>query len=249
MPQISHIRLEQTDSTNRYLRELASKEQALATANDMIVVTAEYQTAGRGCGRNSWESERGKNLLFSLLCHPSHILPSQQFVLSMMISVAITEVLKRFVAEVTIKWPNDIYVGDRKIAGILIECRVQGGCLRDCLIGVGLNANQTEFLSDAPNPVSLMQLIGHTFDIEQLLQEILETFQQIYTADCREDVAAKYKSLLYRRTGSWPYADKNGSFLAELVDVTEDGTLILCDKVGQERHYAFKEVAFMLATE
>ena len=249
MPQISHIRLEQTDSTNRYLRELASKEQALATANDMIVVTAEYQTAGRGCGTNSWESERGKNLLFSLLCHPRHIVPLKQFRLSMMISVAIAEVLKHYVGDVSIKWPNDIYVGDRKIAGILIECRVQGGCLRDCLIGVGLNANQTEFLSDAPNPVSLMQLIGHTFDIEQLLQEILETFQQIYTADCREDVAAKYKSLLYRRTGSWPYADKNGSFLAELVDVTEDGTLILCDKVGQERHYAFKEVAFMLATE
>ena len=215
----------------------------------MIVVTAEYQTAGRGCGSNSWESERGKNLLFSLLCQPRHIAPWKQFRLSMMISVAMADVLRRYAEGVSIKWPNDIYVGDGKIAGILIECTVQKGMLRDCLIGVGLNVNQSAFLSDAPNPVSLKQLTGSELDKEHLLQQIMETFQHYYTADNHEDVVSKYKSLLYRRTGSWPYTDKNGSFLAELVDVTEEGILVLCDEVGQERRYAFKEVAFMLATE
>ena len=243
------IHLSETDSTNQYLRELASRKQALVSDQDIVLVTADYQTAGRGCGTNRWESERGQNLLFSLLCHPKTIAPSKQFRLSMMISVAIADVLSCYVDGVSIKWPNDIYVGNKKIAGILIECRVQGGRLCDCLIGVGLNVNQTEFRGDVPNPVSLRQLTDREQDREQLLTEIIDRFFMFLNVDDAEGIAAKYKSLLYRRTGSWQYADSEGNFLAQLLDVTDEGLLVLRDEMGKLRHYAFKEVAFVLATE
>ena len=237
------IRLKETDSTNRYLRELATKGQAL-NDDEMCVVTADYQTAGRGCGTNRWESERGQNLLFSLLCQPKGIAPSRQFHLSMMISVAVADVLSRYVDGVSIKWPNDIYVGDGKIAGILIECRVLAGQLCDCLIGVGLNVNQTVFLSDAPNPVSLRQLTGREHDREHLLKEILDAFERLFNSHDGEALSTKYKSLLYRRTGSWQYADSEGVFNARQLDVTDEGLLVLLDEEGRERRYAFKEVAF-----
>jgi BirA family biotin operon repressor/biotin-[acetyl-CoA-carboxylase] ligase len=241
------IRLKETDSTNRYLRELASKGQALTDDTEMCVVTAEYQTAGRGCGTNRWESERGQNLLFSLLCRPKGIVPSRQFRLSMMISVAMADVLSRYVDGVSVKWPNDIYVGDRKIAGILMECRIHGGELCDCLIGIGINVNQTMFHSDAPNPVSLRQLTGTEHDREQLLAEILDSFGALLDDGDAEGIAAKYKSLLYRRTGSWQYADSEGTFRAQLHDVTDEGMLVLLDEEGRERRYAFKEVSYVPA--
>ena len=234
------VHIEETDSTNRWLK---------AHGEGTMVVVADYQTAGKGCGTNSWESERGKNLTFSMLIHPTDIPASQQFRITEIVSVALCEVLEQYLssrstlhAPLSIKWPNDIYVGDNKICGILIENRLQGAVIKDAIIGIGLNVNQQRFVSDAPNPVSLCQLLGHEVDREALLHDILRRFCDNLTH--WESLHDTYCALLYRREGFHRYEDQNGILEAKLVTVTPNGRLVLEEHNGQQRSYAFKEVKF-----
>ena len=218
------VHIDETDSTNRWLREQGGEEN--------MVVWADYQTAGRGCGTNHWESERGKNLTFSMLLHPNDVPAQKQFRISRAISLAICKALGQHIGDLSIKWPNDIYWRDGKIGGILIEVT----------LGIGLNINQRVFRSDAPNPVSMWQICEQETDCEQLLQEILQAFQE-YMGKSNKD---EYQSMLYRRKGFHPYADKDGAFMAEIIDVEDDGHLLLRDDNGQLRRYAFKEVTFVI---
>lgn len=228
------VHIHETDSTNRWLREHGVGEMA---------VWADYQTAGRGCGTNTWESERGQNLLFSLLIHPQGIAASQQFFISMAISVALVRMLSLYIKKgISIKWPNDIYVDNRKICGILIENRLSGTQIRESIIGVGLNLNQTRFLSDAPNPVSLRMLTGKTADREECLRQTLEVFN----LSALSKQADFYRAHLYRSEGFHAYRDAKGTFEAELVGVEDSGHLLLSDREGLKRRYAFKEVNFVL---
>jgi len=228
------IHIAETDSTNRWLRERGGEGN--------VVVWADYQTAGRGCGTNHWESERGKNLTFSMLLHPNGVRAHRQFRISMAISLAICKVLGEYIGQLSIKWPNDIYWRDGKIGGILIENTLMGNSVKDCIIGIGLNINQRVFKSNAPNPVSMWQICEQETDCEQLLTEILRTFEEYLGKYNKEE----YLSMLYRRKGFHPYVDKGGPFMAEIVDVEDDGHLVLCDDNGQERRYAFKEVQFII---
>ncbi len=228
------IHIAETDSTNQWLRERGGKGN--------VVVWADYQTAGRGCGTNHWESERGKNLTFSMLLHPSGIRAHKQFRISMAISLAICKVLGEYIGQLSIKWPNDIYWRDGKIGGILIENTLTGNSVKDCIIGIGLNINQRVFQSDAPNPVSMWQICEQETDCEQLLTEILGAFEEYLGKYNKEE----YLSMLYRRKSFHPYVDKDGPFMAEIVDVEDNGLLVLCDDNGQERRYAFKEVQFVM---
>jgi BirA family biotin operon repressor/biotin-[acetyl-CoA-carboxylase] ligase len=228
------VHIDETDSTNRWLREQGGEEN--------VVVWADYQTAGRGCGTNHWESERGKNLTFSMLLHPHDVPAQKQFRISRAISLAICKALGQHIGDLSIKWPNDIYWRDGKIGGILIEVTLQGNKVKDCIIGIGLNINQRVFRSDAPNPVSMWQICEQETDCEQLLQEILQAFQE-YMCKSNKD---EYQSMLYRRKGFHPYADKDGAFMAEIIDVEDDGHLLLRDDNGQLRRYAFKEVTFVI---
>ena len=148
-------RLDETDSTNAYIRRMLSAPQQgetdpVADQSRYWVVTTEFQSSGRGQGTNTWESERGKNLLFSVLCHPVWIPITGQFILSEAIALAIRDALAVYDSHFTIKWPNDIYWNDKKICGILIENTLGGGHIKDCILGVGLNVNQNAFHSDAP---------------------------------------------------------------------------------------------------
>jgi BirA family biotin operon repressor/biotin-[acetyl-CoA-carboxylase] ligase len=228
------IHIAETDSTNHWLRNHSSDE-------DMVVWT-DYQTAGRGCGTNTWESERGKNLTCSILIHPLGLEARQQFSVSMTASLAVVDALADYTDGLSIKWPNDIYWHDRKICGILIENRLTGGIIKDSIIGIGVNANQAQFVSDAPNPVSLRQILGHEVDREQLLTKILHHLTL-------PPDAARYRALLYRREGIHRYSDASGAFEASLVNVEDDGHLLLKDTNGHLRRYAFKEVAFLGITE
>ena len=229
------VHISETDSTNRWLMEHGGEVDT--------VVWTDYQTAGRGCGTNQWESQRGENLLFSMLIHPQTLEARCQFRISIAISLAIIDALSPITPHpsfLTIKWPNDIYWGNRKLGGILIENKLSGQHIRQSIIGVGLNVNQTMFESDAPNPVSLRQITGHEHDREQLLAAVLETFP----ADLSTVNDSRYRSLLYRREGYHPYRDAQGTFEARLINVEDDGHLLLCDREGHERRYAFKEVSF-----
>lgn len=207
-----------------------------------MVVWTDYQTAGKGQGTNSWESERGKNLLFSIFYHPEAIPANRQFVISMAISLAIADALGEQIGDVSIKWPNDIYWRNGKIGGILIENRLSGQIIRDSIIGVGINVNQQHFHSDAPNPVSLWQIHGQETDREALLHEILDRFS-LYI---HQEIKERYKAILYRRKGFHPYSDKEGTFMATFVDVEDDGHLLLSDESGKERRYVFKEVQYII---
>jgi BirA family biotin operon repressor/biotin-[acetyl-CoA-carboxylase] ligase len=229
------IHIAETDSTNRWLREHDGEA-------DMVVV-ADYQTAGKGCGTNSWESERGKNLTFSMLIHPTDIPASQQFRITEVVSVALCEVLEQYIGDVSIKWPNDIYMGDKKICGVLIENRLQGNVIVDSIIGIGLNVNQTEFVSDAPNPVSLRQLLGREIDREALLHDFLETLE---TVSSSETTYSAYRNKLFRMGKQAVFSDETGRFEGTIQDVETDGRLLIKDLAGQERRYAFKEVQFVI---
>ena len=242
------IHIEETDSTNRWLKQgdgsFVRSDAVDLTKEPSLCVVAEFQTAGKGCGTNTWESERGKNLTFSMLIHPDGLLAKDQFRITEITSVALCEVLQPYIYnKVAIKWPNDIYVDDKKICGILIENRLQGSVIKDCIIGIGLNVNQTAFVSDAPNPVSLCQLLGHEVDRAQLLEAFLQRFEAVRQ---RETVGADYRERLYRREGWHAYQDAHGRFEARMTGVSEDGHLMLVDKAGQERIYAFKEVTFLI---
>ena len=231
------IHIEETDSTNRWLKECHK-------GVDPIVTWAEYQTAGKGCGSNSWESERGKNLTFSMLIHPEEIPAKEQFRITEITSVALCETLEKYLDEkVEIKWPNDIYVGDKKICGMLIENQLQGNKIKSCIIGIGLNVNQQQFLSDAPNPVSIYQLTGKENDRKELLNTFLSAFKETYKS---KTTCFTYRERLFRREKDCLYRDKTSCFTATLTDVLPDGRLVLQDKNGQERIYAFKEVQFII---
>ena len=238
--QFESIHIAETNSTNRWLRAEGG------TLSDAKVVVADYQTAGRGQGTNTWESERGMNLTCSIGLCPEGVKASRQFLLSMAISVALTRTLQALPSPISIKWLNDIYAGDKKICGILIENTLQGDRIKDCIIGIGLNVNQRVFVSDAPNPTSMALESGHDFDREEVLKALLGHFGQLLTDWDEELIRATYRQLLYRREGVFPYRDGEGYFRASLAGVEDDGHLLLQDTEGRQRRYAFKEVTFVI---
>lgn len=246
-PNIHHIHLAETDSTNTYAKQHNHHD-------GILLISAEHQTAGRGQRGNTWESEQGKNLLFSLAFHPYQILASQQFVLCELISVVLCEVLSRHTDNIRIKWPNDIYHRDHKLSGILIEHDIEGTYIARTIIGIGLNVNQEHFISDAPNPISLYLIVGHETDREALLTEICDTFttryQEMLTAPdstlWRNTLHQHYTTLLYRLGTPAPYRDVQGTFNAILRHVEPDGRLRLEDEQGTLRSYLFKEVEYII---
>ena len=224
--------IEQTNSTNTLLKELIAKGQ------EPDFIYAGYQTAGRGQTGNSWESEKGKNLICSILLPPNKNL----YFLNIAVSVAI---LRLFDEPLTIKWPNDIYWKDKKLAGILLENAIIGNEVKYTIAGIGLNVNQTEFVSDAPNPVSLKQISCKEYAIDQLMQDLLDAIHTVLN-EPEEAVWSEYKAHLYRREGYWPFADQNGSFEAHIEDVLPSGEIVLRDKNGQLYPYGFKQIKYIL---
>ena len=224
------ISLAQTDSTNQYLNELCHKSPY--PLEELTTVCAEYQTAGKGQRGNSWEAEKGKNLLFSFVLYPTFMEAGQQFILSQIISLAIKETLDKIVEDICIKWPNDIYWKEKKICGILIENDLQERYIGRSIIGVGLNVNQEQFQSDAPNPISLKQITGQEHDRDKLLSDILIRVYEYY----------------HRLQTEAPPIYTNGydTFLARIICVEPDGHLVLEDEKKNLHRYLFKEVQYVL---
>ena len=161
------LHLPETDSTMSALRRQPASDAPFE------LFTADFQTAGHGQRGTVWEAERGQNLLFSFRFHPQFLPAARQFALSEALSLAIVRALRPLGVEATVKWPNDIYVGQRKLCGMLLEHTLAGNAIATTLTGVGVNVNQTDFQGDAPNPVSLRQLLGRSPDRAALLGEIL----------------------------------------------------------------------------
>ena len=197
-----------------------------------------YQTAGRGQTGNSWESEADKNLLCSILLPPNKNL----YFLNIAVGVAIIRLISE---PLTIKWPNDIYWRDKKLAGILVENAIIGNEVKYSIAGIGLNLNQTKFVSDAPNPVSLKQITGNEYNIDQWMKDLLDAVHAVLN-EPEEAIWADYKAHLYRREGWYPFVDKNGTFEARISDVLPTGEIVLCDRQGNQRIYEFKQIRYVL---
>lgn len=239
------IHLEETHSTNLYLRELADKDEI----KDFTLVRADYQTAGRGQRGNSWEAEEGKNLLFSFLVRPSFLLARDQFLLSQITSLSIKEELDNYAEGFSIKWPNDIYWNDKKICGMLIENDLSGMYISQSIAGIGININQELFSSSTPNPVSLKQITGQDYDKEEILQKILCRYYRYYQELVKGDtdnITDSYQQALFRKEGMHLYSDEDGEFLARITEVEPDGHFVLQDESGKIRRYVFKEVQYII---
>lgn len=246
-PMFRMIELDEVDSTNNFLRHLDMPE-----GQSMTLVTAEFQSAGRGADTNRWESEKGKNLLFSLRVRPSNLPARRMFAVSEVAALAVRDALNVFVPGFRIKWPNDIYFEDSKVAGILIENDLQGAQIRNSTIGIGININQRHFLSDAPNPRSLADIVGHEVERRDVLEKFMESvthyLQQVENGeeDALDALHEHYKEGLYRRDEEHKYVDEMGVFCAKLIDVEQSGHLILLDSEGKRRRYEFKEVKYII---
>ena len=219
---------------------------------------AGFQTAGRGQTGNGWESEDGKNLLCSILLPPR----ANLFELNVITSVAVHRMINcQFSilnSQLTIKWPNDIYWGDKKLAGILIENAIIGNEVKYSIAGIGLNVNQTEWKSDAPNPVSLKQITGKEYDIDALMTTLMNKIHEVQTMR-QEDIWEYYRRHLYRREGEWLFAEREvnltpsriltkqpkEAFKASIADITKQGELVLRTAQGEQK-YHFKEILFVV---
>ncbi|MDE5790926.1 MAG: biotin--[acetyl-CoA-carboxylase] ligase [Muribaculaceae bacterium] len=248
MANIEYVTLPEAGSTNTWCREHASELSA------PVVVRAVAQSAGRGQRGNSWESAPGQNLTFSILWHPEGVAPAEQFSISEAVALGVVAYLRLRGIEAKVKWPNDLYVGDRKICGILIEHSLLGSMLERSVIGVGINVNQEEFLSDAPNPVSMRQLTGRTFELPVeltvIVEEIASCLEVISTADGREKLHSNFLKCLWRGDGEeYPFRDvkENRLFTGVIEGVEPAGFLLVRSKEdGELKKYAFKEVEFRL---
>ena len=238
------IPVESAASTNDFLKELAHNQ----ILEEGTVVITRNQTAGKGQRGNVWESETGKNITCSILLYPSFLSVQRYFLLSEAVSLGVKETLDAFTGGITVKWPNDVYYQERKIAGILIENELMGDKYSLSIAGIGLNINQERFLSDAPNPVSLKQITGRECDTEvilkELVQNILYRYEQLKTGDT-ENLIRLYHEALYRKTGFHRYEDNEGIFTARIGRVSDDGFLHLITGQNEERSYAFKNVRFL----
>lgn len=238
------IWLDEVNSTNEYSTSFTKDSKAHG-----IVVAAKNQTQGRGQRGNEWESKPGENLLFSIVLKPTFLPVSKQFLLSKITALAVVDFLSDYKAGFTIKWPNDIYIDNRKIAGILIENSFHSENLDTTIVGIGININQSEFSDDLPNPTSLFCETGKRNALGNMLTQFCKLYQEYYSALLRNEVSpisARYFEKLYRRASYGNYTANGQTFRAKIIGVKDTGELVLETESGQLKEFAFKEVSFVI---
>jgi BirA family biotin operon repressor/biotin-[acetyl-CoA-carboxylase] ligase len=212
------------------------------------VIRAGFQTAGKGQKGKSWESGKNENLLFSVILYPSSLRPDEQFLLSMAISLGISDFLENHIPRPDIKWPNDIYAGDKKIAGILIENSIMDGMIEYSVAGIGININQKRFSSGIRGAVSLGIITGREYDTDLCLLQLLSfldiRYKQLLYGD-REAIRNDYFSNLYR-AGEWhSYSSEGVVFRGAIRGVSSSGILTV-EKEGNEFcGFSFKEIQYL----
>lgn len=239
------IKLNATDSTNSYLRALSTRNALV----DYTIVTANHQTKGRGQRGTNWESESGKNLMFSVFKDVSFIKFRDNYYISIVTTLALIKTLQQFlIPKLRIKWPNDILSEDKKICGILIENIVKQHTFGGTIIGIGLNVNQTQF-ENLPNATSLQLIAGKPFNTDELLQNIASNLK-FYFDQLKNDqhilLKDTYESYLFRKDKPSTFKDQEGSlFTGYIKGVTNSGNLriLLEDEIIAE--YELKEIALL----
>jgi len=236
------IWLEKTNSTNRFVKSLLLNSEVKSGT----IISAKEQTNGKGQLSNIWHTEPNKNLTFSLYIEPN-IKAIHQFYISKIIALSIFEFISNITKNVKIKWPNDIYVNDEKIAGILIENTIQGDIITKSIIGVGININQTIFDKSLPNPISLKMITNKTYNLNDLLIEInnlikdkLNNLHQFQTTDI------KYNDLLYKLNEDSLFNDQNGNIFSGIIVGTEQDGRIKIKTQNLIKRFGFHEIKYIL---
>ena len=241
------IRLDSVGSTNIYAAELANQ----GNLPEGSVVIANAQTEGRGHDTNTWESEPGKNLTFSMILYPRFLPPGRQFILTKVVALGVRAAVSQLLPynTIAIKWPNDIYIDDRKVAGILIQHSIMGSGIDNTIVGIGLNVNQLKFGSNAPNPVSLQMISGQVFDLNEVLGLLCANIDKYY-----ELLRSRYFGLLdkayleyfYRINTVSRFRTGEREFEAKITGVSTYGQLVMETSEGEFLKFSMKEVEFVI---
>lgn len=230
--------------------------QRVSSTNDLAqgegyghgdIIWAEEQSAGRGQRGRNWISDLGENLTFTVVLSPKSLPIKEQFSLLRVTALSLIEALSQFGIEAKIKWTNDIYVGDKKICGVLIENRIEAGMVSKSIIGIGLNVNQIKFSSSLPNPTSMRCEKGVEFNREEVLNAIHSRLMSYASRDDLNSLCEPYHQSLYRLGELHTYRDSDGNlFTAKIIKVASTGELTLEKEDLTQCSYLFREVQFVI---
>lgn len=241
------LHLEHIASTNLWLQE----QYSLGYDIQGMVVSTDYQTAGKGLGTNSWHSKTGKNLLFSIAINTQHP-ASNQFLITMAVSLALIDMLETHIGSeaLSIKWPNDIWKQNKKLAGILISHMISGNLLDMTIIGIGLNVNQTEFPTNLKNPASMASFGEKTYNLDKIKDELLMQLETQLTKLSQPEqlraIKKRYLSHLLYLQEFKTYSIQGQKREAKIMDVNSFGQLVLQDREHETLICNFKEIVFPL---
>lgn len=245
-----HIRLNEVDSTNNYTTELTRQNGI----NEGTVVSSNYQTLGKGQRNKFWFSDKSQNLLLTIAIKPSFLNIDNQFVVSKIAALSVKRVLNSFgIGEATIKWPNDVMIGDSKVAGILIENSMKSNKIEWAIIGIGLNVNQLHFPEFHPAAISMKTATGRQFAIDEVRTALLNTFENYYLQVRNgnlENINYQYEKSLYLK-GQKSVFSLNNKISKELtiLKVDDSGKLVCSDSKAQLSTYNFHEISLAKTDE
>jgi len=236
------IKLDTIGSTNNFAKEIINSK----IVADWTVIHTNEQTNGRGQRGNLWQSNPNENLTFSLIISPN-IKVEKQFYISKIVSLALLNFFNKFSDNASIKWPNDIYIDDKKIAGILIESYIQADRINKSVIGIGININQCIFDKNIPNPISLKQLTNKTFNLDDILTQIIkEIYIMHQSINNYKLIDNMYNNNLFGLNKKLYFYDENNNmFLGEVIKTNEYGKLKL--KINEEfKYYDFHDISLVI---
>ena len=240
------ITLKEVDSTNNFLKNILSNSKPLPEGT---VIMAESQYAGRGQQQNRWHSDPGKNLTFSLLLNPAFLSIADQFDLTRAVSNAVYDALKPLLGNaLKIKWPNDIYYGDKKLGGMLIENLLQGSQIKQSVIGIGLNVNQEDFPPTLPHAISIKQILQADYDLRLILSEICNNIEAWYLnlkAGKISFVRESYLNRLYWLNELHSFRANEAVFEGKIKAVKNNGLLVVENNFAAELEFTFKQIEFL----
>ena len=235
--------LSEVDSSNNY----AMQQVQAHLAGHGATWFAHYQTAGKGQRGKQWNAEPGQNIMMSCVFEPKTLSIDNQFVLNAIVALSCFDCFNKYAVDKTsIKWPNDIYWGDRKAGGILIENVLNQNTWKYSIVGIGLNINQTLFPKDLPNPVSLKQITGQTFDVVALAKELcnlLDSRWRKISATSFEELRLEYSNHLYKLNQPTFFKKENTLFNALVKGVSKKGELLL---ETDQQLFAFNSIVWVL---
>jgi len=239
------IKLDAIDSTNSYLKKLLNKE----SLDDLTVVVSKHQTKGRGRNGNVWSNKPSLNLAFSIYKRFSDFEIKKKFMLNVISSISVYETLKKYnLSDLTIKWPNDIMTGDKKISGILIENNFRGNSIKHSVIGIGININQSEF-KNLPNATSIFIETGKLSSVETIIQELQKTFEKNFDElrTNEHEILNTYNNLLYRKNEISNFSSNNiGNFQGKIIRVDKNGEITICELNQQLSKYSESEIKLII---